>query len=135
MNVPRTLDRKKYAKLLAAVLPRPISSDEEHRTLLGVTSRLMKKGELTPEETALLRLLSILISEYERTRYSDLFEKLKPVEALGHLMEENHLTQRDFPGIPQSRISEILTGKRRISKAQARRFGERFKVSPALFLY
>ena len=44
---------------------------------------------MTPEETALLRLLSILIFDYERTRYADLFRHMTAKEALAYLMEEN----------------------------------------------
>ena len=134
MPVAHRLDQRKYARLLGKTLPRPITSDNQLKQALEITSRLMGQAELTVEETALLKLLSILISEYERTRYADLFEKLAPAEALAYLMEENALSQRDFPGIPQSRVSDILAGRRKVSKAQARIFGERFKVSPALFL-
>ena len=134
MPVAQALDQRKYAQLLSKTLPRPITSDNQLTQALEITSRLMAQAELTAEETALLKLLSILIAEYERTRYADLFQKLAPAEALAYLMKENQLSQRDFPGIPQSRISDILAGKRKISKAQARVFGERFKVSPALFL-
>ena len=132
--MPQAVDQKKYAKLLSAVLPQPITSDRQHKDLLAVTSQLMKKEQTTAEENALLALLGLLISDYERTRYADLFEKMTPNEALAFLFEENHLTQRDFPEVSQSRISEILGGKRKISKAQAVVFGRRFKVSPALFL-
>ena len=134
MTKPRPLDQRRYAKLLTSILPRPITSDREHKEALGIASRLMEQEKLTGEETAVLTLLSILISDYERKRYADLFQKISPSEALSYLMEENHLTQRDFPEIPQSRISEILAGKRKISRAQAGVFGKRFKVSPALFL-
>jgi HTH-type transcriptional regulator / antitoxin HigA len=129
----RALDRKKYAQLLIQVLPRPITTDNQHKLSLAVVSRLLGEKELSAEETALVKMLSLLISDYERRRYAGLLEKTTPSEALAYLMEENQLSQSDFPEIPQSRISDILTGKRKISKAQARVFGERFKVSPALF--
>ena len=130
----QAVNQKKYAQLLSKTLPRPIASDSQLKTALSVTARLMQREELAAEETVLLKMLSILIAEYERTRYADLFQKLTPAEALTYLMDENRLSQRDFPGIPQSRISDILAGRRKISKSQARMFGERCKVSPALFL-
>ena len=52
---------------------------------------------------------------------------------LKYLMEENHLKPADLP-LPASRVSEILACKRAISKSQARALGERFGVSPALFI-
>lgn len=134
MTMPR-LDPKKYAKLLVQVLPRPITSEDQHEELLRVTSTLMRKESLTEEETVLLKLIAMLISEYERERYADLFVKMEPSEALAYLMGENHLSQHDFPEIPQPRISDILAGRRKISRTQAQVFGKRFKVNPALFLY
>jgi HTH-type transcriptional regulator/antitoxin HigA len=84
----------------------------------------------------LTKLLAVLISEYEKKRCADLFaEKASPADVLAFLMEENHLTQKDFSPIPQSRMSDIMAGKRKISMTQARVFGERFKVNPVLFLY
>ena len=50
-------------------------------------------------------------------------------------MEQHGLRQSDLADCaPQGRISEILNGKRAISKALARQLGQRFGVSPALFL-
>jgi len=131
------LDPKKYAKLLANTLPEPIASEKQYGAMLSATSRLITKGnERSPEETTLLRLLAILISEYEARRYTELIsEPLPPSEILSYLMKENGMTQKDFAPIPQSRISEILAGKRKISKAQAQVFADRFRVNPSLFLY
>ncbi len=59
----------------------------------------------------------------------------EPLEMLRLLMEQNGLRQSDLADCaPQGRISEILNGQRAISKALARQFGQRFGVSPALFL-
>ena len=131
----QTINEKKYAKLLLNVLPRPITTDVEHKALLSVTSSLMEKEQITPEETALLLLLSGLISDYEKRRFVDASEEYTSAEVLSFLMKENRLTQKDFPSVPQSRISDILTGKRKISKEQAKFFGERFNVNPAIFLF
>jgi HTH-type transcriptional regulator/antitoxin HigA len=49
------------------------------------------------------------------------------------LMEQNNLTSTRLP-LPANRVSEILSGKREVSKEQAKNLGEFFHVSPALFL-
>ncbi len=135
-NETSNLDRSKYGKLLHDVMPQPITSEQEHKAWLNVSSNLMKTETLTPEEETLLALLGALISDYEKKVYTDFkHTKSDPAELLSYLMQENHLTQRDFPEISQSRVSEILAGKRKISRAQARVFAERFKVDPVLFLY
>jgi HTH-type transcriptional regulator/antitoxin HigA len=136
MPSAQTLDEEKYTTLLASLSPRPITSDAEHKELLEITSSLISKEDRSPEESTLLSLLAILISSYERDRYAHrLAERNTPAEMLSYLMEENHLTQNDFAPIPQSRVSEILAGKRKISLSQARVLGRRFKVNPALFLF
>lgn len=125
-----------YKELITENPPVIIESEEENDRALEIVSGLMRKGEkLSAAETKLLRTWSALVQEYEKRQYPDTFEKANPPEILKFLMEENGLTQKDFrPHIQQSRVSDILTGKRQISKSQAKIFAERFKVSPALFL-
>ncbi len=50
-------------------------------------------------------------------------------------MEQQGLKQEDLADCaPQSRISEILNGKRTVSKEIAKRLAKRFKVSVDLFI-
>ena len=37
-------------------------------------------------------------------------------------------------GIPRSAVSMMLSGTRAVSKANARKLGERFKLNPSFFL-
>lgn len=58
-----------------------------------------------------------------------------PNEVLRFLMEQHGLTQENLGDCaPQSRISDILSGKRAISKAIAKRLAHRFQVRIELFL-
>ena len=59
-----------------------------------------------------------------------------PVEILRDLMERNGLKAIDLIDVLGSRgkVSEILSGKRAISKEQAKRLGERFNISAAAFI-
>jgi hypothetical protein len=52
-------------------------------------------------------------------------------------MEQNGLRQAHLVSIfgSRGRISEVVNGKRVISKAQAKAMGEFFKVSPELFIW
>ncbi len=122
-----------YGRLLKAVQPKRIHSKHEHARFLGQIEALMLKGEnnLTPAEQTLLELLVELVHGYEQAVLPA--KKASPAEMLKYLMEENRLKPADLP-IPASRVSEILTCKRTISKAQARALAERFGVSPALFI-
>lgn len=53
-----------------------------------------------------------------------------------HLMEENKIKQADLVGKVGSSgvVSEIINGKRGISKAQAKALGKIFHVSPSVFI-
>lgn len=56
-------------------------------------------------------------------------------EILRFLMEQHHLTQADLSDCaPQGRISDILGGRRSISKVVAKRLALRFNVRADLFL-
>ncbi len=137
---PRELERMtttvdpEYAKLLEHIQPRVPRDKDESARLLAEAEKLMKKGEanLSPAEDSLLGTLFALIHEYERSKYTHGM-KSTPAEVLRFLMEENNLAPSDLP-LPASRVSEILSGKREVSKDQAKALAARFRVSPALFI-
>lgn len=59
----------------------------------------------------------------------------EPKEVLRILMNQHGLNQADLADCaPQGRISDILNGRRGISKEIARKLARRFDVSAALFL-
>lgn len=127
-------DNTKYSQLLAEVAPRVIESEEEYDRLLAVAERLTFAKSLSLEEKALYKLIVRLIEAYELEKFS--FDKLQPYEILQHIMESSGTRQSDIVGFIGSSgvVSEIVNGKRGISKAQAKALGDRFKVSPSLFL-
>jgi HTH-type transcriptional regulator/antitoxin HigA len=63
-------------------------------------------------------------------------EHASPLDALKSLMEERNLRQADLLPVFGSRsvASDVLNGKRSISKAHARGLAEFFHVSPSLFI-
>lgn len=131
------IDPKKYAKLLATQLPKVISSDDEHARLMSEVENMMKMGpKLGVEERELMQLLVTLIADYEAKHFADKLPKVSPVEMLEHLMESHEHTAKDlWPVIAdKGTVSKILNGDRAISKRQAKRLGEFYKVSPSLFI-
>lgn len=128
-------NRRRYGALLAEAIPRVITSGDELERISRQAEPLLKKGEArTPEENALLDLLLKLIDDYQEK--NSIIPKLEPHEALQYLMEVNSLRQADLVEVfgSRSRVSDAATGKRAISKEQAKRLGEFFCVSPALFI-
>src|SRR5712692_6460904 len=64
------IDKKKYAWVLAKVLPRVITTHQEHERMLAEVEKLMDKGEhRTAEEDAALDLMVRLIKDYEEGHY------------------------------------------------------------------
>ncbi len=128
-------NRRKYAALLADVAPRIIESPEElKRASRLIEPLLYPERRLTPEEDALARLLLKLIDDYQTAH--PVFPPMKPHEILQALMEEHGLRQADLLDVfgSRSRVSEAVSGKRAISKEQAKKLGERFCLSPAAFI-
>lgn len=128
------LNREYYVKLLTEVVPQVIETEEENERLLAEVEKLMAKGDnLSPEEEKLFDLLVTLIEKFEDEHYQ--LNASTPQSILLHLMEARDLKQSDLVGVLGSKgvTSEVINGKRSISKAQAKALGEFFHVSHTLF--
>jgi HTH-type transcriptional regulator/antitoxin HigA len=80
-----------------------------------------------------LDYLSGKIETYEEKHFP--IPEAEPKEVLRLLMEQHRLKQEDLTDCaPQSRISEILAGRRGISKETAKKLAQRFHVEASLFL-
>lgn len=131
----KEINPHKYARLLAKTLPTVIKTEEENDRMLAEIEKLMDKGgRMTPEELALLELMTQLVETFEEEAYP--IEDAPPHRLLQHLMEANDLTQADLLPVlgGRGRISEIVNGKRTISKANAKKLAKFFHVSPELFI-
>jgi HTH-type transcriptional regulator/antitoxin HigA len=129
-----TINPAKNEKLCADVIPKIIESDEEFDRLVEKMEMLDRRKNSTPEEEALSGLLMKLIQDYDDRFYP--VPDSKPHEVVRHLMEQRGLKQADLvPSIGfRSQVSDMVTGGRGVSKAQARKLGEFFHLSAALFI-
>lgn len=83
--------------------------------------------------SGLLELVGDVVSKYEREQFT--IEPMPPKDSLRFLIEARGLTQEDLSTVvPQSNLSAILAGKRKISATLAGKLGKFFGVSPALFV-
>lgn len=124
-----------YGKLLAKARPTVIKTEEENNRMLTIVEGLMKKGDsLTAEEGELLELLANLISDFEDKHYP--IKEPSPLEMLQHLMEARELTAKDLWDVFGSKgiTSEVLSGKRGISKTHIKKLAVFFNVSSELFI-
>ncbi len=81
-----------------------------------------------------LDAFTLLIEAYETQNYP--MDQSAPHEILQHILESSGIRQADLVGVIGSSgvVSEVVNGKRSISKAQAKALGDYFKVSPTLFI-
>ncbi len=130
-------DPKTYGKLLIDTSPGAIETEAENERALAIIERLMRKDEnaLSPEEDRLLRLLAVLVEDFENRAYPMGLESNPPV-ALRELMREHGLKQTDMLDIfgSQGTVSQVLNGKREISKSQARKLSQRFRLPIDVFI-
>jgi HTH-type transcriptional regulator/antitoxin HigA len=122
-----------YKELVANRPPHVIHTEEENERYIAELETLYGQEQLTPEESEYADLLKVLIEKFE-SRY-----QIKPaasaLDVVRHLMDARDLKQSDMLDVFGSRgiASEVLSGKRELSKAHIQRLGEKFHVSPGLF--
>lgn len=136
-----TISRDSYIDVLNQyeIIPKIIETNLEYEQFLAVTENLLSKRQhRTKAENDLFHLLVKLIRDYEEKAYSiQDWIQTKPYEFLQHLMEAREIKQVDLVGIvspSRGVVSAIVNGKREISKAQAKKLGEYFNISPAAFI-
>lgn len=113
--------------------PKVIETEEENEAAIALAEELEHR-ERTPEEDALLELLVTLIEKFEDEHYQ--LQGLTPQSILLDLMEARDVKLEDLVNVIGLRgvVSEVVNGKRGISKAQAKALADFFHVSPELFI-
>ena len=112
-----------------------IETEKEYAGTLKKIEQLMDQGpNRTAEESVLLALLVSLVQSYEEEHYA--IGSPSPVELLRYLMEKRGLKQADLVPVFGSSgyVSDVVNGRRGISKAHARGLAEFFHVSADLFI-
>jgi HTH-type transcriptional regulator/antitoxin HigA len=135
IRVAEKVNPQKYGRLLSRTLPTVIKTEDENERAISLVEELLAKGnKLSCEENALLELLGNLIADFEETFYQP--RDASPREVLIELMTARGAKQSDLAEIlgSKSRVSEILSGKREISKSQAKAIASYFRVSAELFI-
>lgn len=112
-----------------------VQDERDYEQALAVVNILLEEiGD--NKEHPLADLLGYLVEQveaYENESYPT--PDAKPADALRFLMEQHGLKQEDLADCaPQSRISDILNGRRPVSKEIAKKLSKRFHVHADLFL-
>ena len=130
---------KSWAKFAeVAQLHRP-SNQTEYQNMLELIEHLEDiAGNLESPMNPyypLYDLATTYVADYE-DEHEPTIPDANPKDILEFLMEEHQISQKDLEraGVAdQPLVSNILKGERNISKALAKRLGDFFHVSPAVF--
>jgi HTH-type transcriptional regulator/antitoxin HigA len=124
-----------WAALQQKVLIRPIHNEKDYQTMLQL-SRELATHLNGVEQSALDDLHGVLVTLIEawETRNVEI-PKAEPREVLRHLLETHGLKQKDLAGIASPTVvSDILAGRRAISKNVAKALAARFHADVSVFL-
>jgi HTH-type transcriptional regulator/antitoxin HigA len=83
----------------------------------------------------LIEVLATLVEKYESRERPN--PQLSPAETLAHLLEAGNVQCASLAretGIPAATLSNVLAGRRGVSKENAIRLGRYFGLSPMMFL-
>ena len=114
---------------------RPIHSAADFERMSAMMNALLDDVGDDEEHplSGLPELVSDLIYRYEQTHHA--IEAAAPKDVLRFLMESRGLKQDDLSTLlPQSNLSAILAGKRKISAVLAGKLGKYFGISSAVFV-
>lgn len=127
-------ERDPFLELVRAFPLRPIRSDEGHRRAIEMMDSLIDHGAPTEEVRDYKLVLASLIESYEDDREPT--PGASPAEILRGLIEDNDMSQArlaEETGVSETTISDILSGRRPISRKAALAFADRFRLDPGLF--
>lgn len=116
----------------------PIKSEKHYDAAIAFLNRLAIRDErsLDAGERDYLEALTRFVEDYEQQHHRIEASRLKPLDALKYLMEQNRMRAIDLGRLLGSRsvASQILRGKRGLSKTHILLLADRFKVEAGLFL-
>jgi HTH-type transcriptional regulator/antitoxin HigA len=130
----KAFDLAHYGCLLHEAVPAVIETEEQNDRTLADIRELLEKEERSPEEEQLLKLLTLLVEDFEERHYS--LKRATPAEALRELLRSRAMKPKDLWDLFGSKgiASEVLRGKRAISKEKAKMLAQLFNVPVDLFI-
>lgn len=129
------IDAAIYGALLSQKRPRRIRTEAEYDAVAEEVEEISFKDGVSPEEREYANLLLLLLSAYDEA-HPPYGKSATHAEILAHVLEHRGMKQADLiPVVGSSAyVSQILSGKRGISRNMAKRLGEFFGLEPSVFL-
>jgi HTH-type transcriptional regulator / antitoxin HigA len=124
---------EKYIDLVSKFPPRPIESEAEFIAVQKVVDTLIDAGQLSVEQRKYLKLLGMIIHEYEERTVE--VPDIYGIELLNVLIEEWGLKQKELVPIfkTESIASAVINGHRQLTVEHIEKLSEFFHLSPAVF--
>jgi HTH-type transcriptional regulator / antitoxin HigA len=125
-----------YLDLVRQFPLRPIATAGQMRLAQPFLDHYVGRDDLTPGQRDYVAALAHFAADYERRTLATKLRRLKPLDLLKHLLRENGMSTSDLGAVLGSRglASEVLHGKRGLSKTLIAKLSRRFNVDPSLFL-
>lgn len=123
-----------YVELLTKHRPELPRTAAEHARMVEVLESMELSGrKLTKEALRFTSTVKALVMHYENQVFP--MREVPALEMLLHLVEEHGLRQADFVAALGSRsyVSQIFTGRRKITRGVAEKLAGVLKVSAATF--
>lgn len=122
-----------FEELCTLHWPRPIHDDVDYENAATMVDRLALLLKRTADQEDYLEAISTLIEKYDNDHFPT-----KPsgaLDTLKFLVDAHDMSASDLGRLLGNRTlgAAILRGDRKISRANAKKLADRFKVSPALF--
>jgi HTH-type transcriptional regulator / antitoxin HigA len=127
-------DRDSYLELVKKLPLRRLRNDEELDKAVEMLDSLIVRGDLDAGERDYLDVLTDIIERYEAHYHP--MPAVSDDAMLRHLIEAKGVTQAQLAtdtGIAESTVSEVLAGKRGLTRKHIGILASYFHVSPTVF--
>lgn len=121
------------ARMIERGAPHLIDSEEQLAAYTKALYSLTAEPHPTHAQVKAIELLTLLIERYEQEHYK--VPKASAADVLRFLIEQHGLKQRDLARQlgGESVVSEVLSGKRKLTTSHIEQLSSRFNVSLAVF--
>lgn len=125
--------RDSYLELILAFPLASINSEEQLSAAQAVMDRILARGKLRAGEILYLDALSDLVASYEDRHHA--MPPASDADMLRHLMEAKGIAQAELSretGISRSSVSEVLAGKKPLSRKMIRKLTLFFEIDTSV---
>jgi mRNA interferase HigB len=134
MKAAPAINRQEYGNLLKQTQPTVIQSEEQNEVVINELERLSSQADPTPEQQELIKLLTVLVEEFENRNYGPT-QHGDAVDIVVELMHAHGLKQKDLADIfgSEGGVSDVVRRKRNLTMNQIKKLSRRFNVPADLF--